>query len=366
MNPVTQAPADPPPANQLDKKQATSLGDSIAASEDLLFDFFDFFDKTIDDVYWYILHRTRVPELAEDITLSVYFSLLQRRRFFWWRNIVQLPTLLSLADKAIASMRKWEEESTGYSYIEELMKCIRDGTEKDTIEKTRLVLQALKNLPLKQHKMAILRFFLNWDAAKSAKALGKKKDAFEKEYEAMLHQLVGLLGDENIFSNTSIEKFLQSIVCPGIEEEKKASLRVALLEKYRSAQMNSVSYAMPIASLLIVCSTFMGCFAIFSTVFVEPISAHGTSKQFAALEVLLTDSQITYQNVLIDAEAELKSLTAASAEHDLADMSIDLAYIALRRQLEIEQEVGTIIDDIRTRALSHIQTSTRIAFAAEM
>ena len=114
---------------------------------------------------------------------------------------MQLPTLLSLADKAIASMKKWEEESTGYSYIEELMKCIRDGTQKETIEKTRLVLHALKKLPLKEHKMAILRFFLNWPTKKAAKALAKKPDAFEKEYEAMLHQLVGSLGDEEIFND---------------------------------------------------------------------------------------------------------------------------------------------------------------------
>ena len=85
-----------------------AVDDAVAISEDLLFEFFDFFDHSIDDVYAYIVHRTRVPEIAEDITLKLYFSLLQRQRFFWWRSRINLPELFLMADKAIGGRQRGE------------------------------------------------------------------------------------------------------------------------------------------------------------------------------------------------------------------------------------------------------------------
>ncbi|MBT3834882.1 hypothetical protein HOF56_01405 [Candidatus Peribacteria bacterium] len=80
--------------------------DDLEESEDMLFDFFDFFDKTVDDLYAYVINRIEEEQVAEDTVADLYFSLIQRRRFFWWRKVVQISTLLLIADKKIRSMDK--------------------------------------------------------------------------------------------------------------------------------------------------------------------------------------------------------------------------------------------------------------------
>jgi|GEM_PF-1211225 hypothetical protein len=85
------------------EKEGKSRIDDMESSEDMVFDFFDFFDRTIDDLYAYSLNRLKDNALAEENIISVYFSLMKRRRFFWWNKTMNVSTLLLIADKQILS-----------------------------------------------------------------------------------------------------------------------------------------------------------------------------------------------------------------------------------------------------------------------
>ena len=336
--------------------------ESPSYSTDELFDFFDFFDKTVEDVYAYILHCTRVAGLAADITLSVYFSLLQRRRFFWWKNIIQLSTVLALADKAIASMRAWEEEATGHDYIEALLRCMPEEQGTQTVEQMRLLFHALKQLPLREQRMAVLALFLHWPAEKTALVTGREKENIRKEYEAIMEILIATLGKESMFQNTNIRQLLEKIHCPVLPETKKASLRVALLERCRAAQMSSLRFALPIASLLIVASGVVGCILLVSTFLVEPLSLRAPLEEIAAVEVLLLDQEVAVRDAFLASERHLRSIAAEQALPDVARISLRLAPLAAREQLSQEKVLEAILEKLGG---STAQSTTALSFRAE-
>jgi DNA-directed RNA polymerase specialized sigma24 family protein len=334
----------------------SQIDDSIAASDDLLFDFFDFFDTSIDEVYAYVLHRTRVPELAEDITLNVYFSLLQRRRFFWWRNIADISTLLPIADKAIAAMPRWEEDTTGHVYLDVLKKHIPDGIEEAAIHKLQLLLRSIKSLPIAEQKIAVMCIFLHWPAEKAARILEKSKQNIEKAYEAVTHQLIGILGKEIAFQESSVEKFFESIHCPIMEKSQKAALRVAILEKYRSAQMSNVRFVVPAIAMMLF-FTLSG-YTAYSTYMLPSVSAFESKRQIAAARVLLLDRELHYRDVLSQTEADIQGLAAYFAEKDLARINVDLAPSALAQQVKLEQEVGFVLRRMGEKIFISLNTFT--------
>ena len=88
------------------EKSGKTRADDMDASEDMVFDFFDFFDRTIDDFYVYVLNRLKDKTLAQETIISIYFSLMKRRRFFWWERMMNVSTLLLIADKQITSSAK--------------------------------------------------------------------------------------------------------------------------------------------------------------------------------------------------------------------------------------------------------------------
>src|SRR3989344_2597749 len=330
------------------RKNHMAADDTLAASEDLLFEFFDFFDRTVDDVYSYIKHRTRVPEIAEDITLKLYFSLLQRQRFFWWRNATQLPDLFSLADKSIAGVVQWQEAANGNEYMKEIARYMPGENEEEMMERTGLLLRALKRLPLREQKMAVIRFFLQWPAAKTAELFSMKKDIVEKAYEITLHHFISQLESEPAFRELSVEKVLKRIHCRRLSETEKAEMRLAILEKFRAAQMSSLRYVMPVAALLLVATSLTGGLGLSV---VAPVSAQSGIRTVAAAEILLLDEKRDIRNTLDSAERKSRALAAAFAERDLAYISIDLAKPVIKQQLELEENVYTTIEKLKAESL---------------
>ena len=341
-------PSTPKAANSNARKTRLSSDDTLAASEDLLFEFFDFFDKTVDDVYSYIEHRTRVPEIAEDITLKLYFSLLQRQRLFWWRNSTQLPDLFSLADKSIAGVVQWQEAANGDAYGREIARYMPGKTEEEMVERAQLLLRALKKLPLREQKMAVIRFFLRWPAAKTAALFSMKKDIVEKAYEITLHHFISQLESEPAFRELSVEKVLKRIHCRTLSESEKAEMRLAILEKFRAAQMSSLRYVMPVAALLLVATSVTGGLGLSV---VAPISAQSGIRTVAAAEILLLEEKRDIRDTLDSAEQKSRALAAAFAERDLAFMSIDLAKPAIKQQLELEENVHETIEKLKAESL---------------
>lgn len=313
---------------------APQSGDHLAGySVDELYDFFDFFDKTVEDVYAYVLHCTRVPELASDITLNIYFALMQRRKFFWWKNVVQISTVLALADKEIASMRKWEEEATGSSYLEELLRC---SGQKMTTEQMRFFLHALRALPIREQRMATLFFFLHWSAKKTASVIGRDAQTVEREYAAIGNAVSAELLRETAFQGMNVRQMLSLLRCSPVEESKKTALRLALLDRCRAAQVSSMRYLIPVASFLIVTTTLVG----FSTMFLTPLSAKSTLEQIAAVEVLLLDRERTDRDTLLAAEEHLRGMGLYYAQRDLALVTMDLAPYAVEKQRKQDQEIS--------------------------
>ena len=357
-----------PQISQRTEQEKTQLpqalhGDDIAAAEDILFDFFDLFDKTIDDVHAYILHRVCSPEIAEDITLSVYFSLLQRRRFFWWRSAVTLSMILSLVDKSISASRSWEVDSMNAQYLKEFLQCVPNRQNTQTRDRVRLILDVLKGLPTKQQQIAIFRFLLHWDTEKTSEVLERDESKIEKEYEAVLRQFIQHVGEDPLFAETGVQSFFESITCAKMDKSQKATLRIALLEKYRSAQLSNMQFVMPVTALLFVATTFLGSYAVYSTKYLPPVSAQASLQQTNAVAVLLLGKELEYRDALVGAEQDIRGMAAHFAQKDLARISLELAPYAIQEQITLEKNVRRSLKKISIRALilSSVDTSQRIA-----
>lgn len=338
--PLSPQTNDRSPAPAAPRLTTVALEPGAGYSVDELYDFFDFFDKSVGDVYAYILHCTRVPELAQDIVLSVYFSLLQRRRVYFWKNVVQLSTLLALADKAIGSMQKWEGEAMGSSsYLEELLRCSWDGKEKGTLERMHLLFQTLKKFPLREQKLVVIQFFLRWPAGKTASILGKTKQSVEREYAAVEQLLVSELQKEAAFQGVYVHDVLRSLHCPPLPEDRKTSIRMTLLERCRSAQLSSLRFAVPIAAS----SALVGCVLIFAVLLTPSLPAKGTLRQIAAVEVLLLAQERETLNTLLEAEETLRGITAHYAGRELAYIGVRLAPQAMTKELDQQNTIRGIV-----------------------
>ena len=325
-----------------------SADDSVAASEDLLFDFFDFFDRTIDDVFSYVEHRTRVRESAEDITLKLYFSLLQRQRFFWWRSKLNLPELFAMADTAIAGVVQWQEAAGGDLYAREIARTMPGNTEEEMLERANLILKALRKLPLREQKMAVIRFFLKWSTHKTAAAFALRTEVVEKAYEITLHHFIEQLEREEAFRELSVEQTLGRIHPKMLSPEEKAKFRVAILEKFRAAQMSSLRYVMPVAAFLLVATTVAGGAG---TLITDPLSAGKGIRTVAAAQVLLLSEKRDLRDTIIQAEETSHALAATFAEKDLALLSVNLLPPAIRQQLATETKVYRTIRDLQRQTI---------------
>lgn len=329
-------------------QERPAADDAIAASEDLLLEFFDFFDRSVNDVFGYIQHRTRMPEIAEEITLELYFSLLQRHRFFWWRNVIDLPTIFSMADKAIAKTAQWQQAASGMAYVRAIAEDMPGSQLEERMERARLVLNTLEQLPLQEQKVAIIRFFLRWSPAQAAAAFKMNKDAVKAAYERVLTLCTNQLNANALFHDVRADQALCAIKSVPLDPAKKAAMRVAILEKFRTAQLSSLRYVMPVAALLLVVTTATSGIGY---VAVEPLSAQKSIRTAAAAESLLLDDERTLVASLSRAEQTSRSLAASFAERDIANIALDLTGPAIDEQVALEYDVYTTLRSFSTQAL---------------
>ncbi|MEK7137523.1 MAG: hypothetical protein AAB853_04540 [Patescibacteria group bacterium] len=303
-------------------------------------DFFAFFEKTVDAVYAYMLHCTRVPDAASELTLNVYFSLLQRRRFFWWKTNVSLAMVLALADKEMGGLPAWQEQATGYNYTEELLHCVQGSAER---QRMRHLLQVLRKLPVREQRLAVLCFFLRWSSAKIASVYGKTEAAVEREVGqigALLCEQLRVEEGKDQGRGPAPDEVcgvLTLIRCPELSAEQKNAFRVALLERCQTMPMSSMRFAMPLGALLVFLSIFLATF-------LSPAPPErSTFEQIAAIEVLLLSQEMETRNTFIAAEQDLRGIAASSAQGDVLRMSLRLAPLAAAEQLQEEIALGEIL-----------------------
>jgi len=324
--------------------------DPSSYSVDELYEFFDFFDKTVEDLYSYILHRTRAPDKAEEMTLDVYFSLLKRQKFFWWKNATQLSTAFALADKAIETMAPWNEAAEGGRYLQELIGCVpKDRKERENVpERMNTIFHALRKLPLREQRMAVLHVFLHWPAAKTAQIVGRSRESIQKEYDAIMSLLCNELQKEPSLAHQDVCDVLNILFCPVLRESKKRSMRLNLLERCRTNPMSSMRFALPIGTLVLL-------FGVLGTSLVVPsLPASASVRTLAAAELLLMSQEVEYRNVFLEAEGTLRGIVAHYAEGDLADLSVQLAYPATTLHLAQDQEVRTILEKLKAKPIAKI------------
>jgi DNA-directed RNA polymerase specialized sigma24 family protein len=302
--------------------------------------FVDFFEKTVDTVYAYILHGTRVPDAAAELTLNVYFSLLQRQRFLWWRTNTSLAMILAIADREMAGLPAWQEQATGYGYIEELLHCVQGTAER---QRMRHLLQGLRKLPVREQRLAILTFFLHWSAEKIAMVFGKKTPQMEKEVEQLAALLCEQLKVEERKDRGGMPVpeevcgVLSVIRCPELPTERKNAFRMALLERCQTMPMSSMRFAIPLGAAVFLLGIFI------STFLFPRLSARGTFERIAAVEVLLLSQEIEARNTFVAAEQDLRGIAASSAQGDVLRMSLRLAPLAAAEQLQEEVALGEIL-----------------------
>jgi DNA-directed RNA polymerase specialized sigma24 family protein len=313
---------------------------------DELYEFFDFFDKSVEDVYSYILHRTRAPDKAQDITLDVYYALLQRRKFFWWKSTTQLPTAFALADKAIETMAPWESEAAGGTYLQELIRCVPKGgkEEKNTPERMRIIFHALRKLPIREQRMAVLHLFLHWPAEKTAAIVGRTKESIQQEYNAIMELLCTELQKEPSLAKKDVCEVLNILFCPVLRETRKRTMRLKLLERCRATPLSSMRFALPIGALLLIFS------ALSATYLVPTVSTGHSMRSIAAAQILLLDQEITARDTLREAVADLQSIVAYSSEEELTNLSIALAPQAMKLHLVQDKEIRRILERLEDRS----------------
>ena len=332
--------------SQSDGTNGASIDNGIN-SEDSLSDFFDFFDYTVDQIHAYILHRTHMPDVSMEITMNVYFLLLRRRRFFWWRNVTDISILMPVVEKVIAHMPKWRGEILSESYIEELRQCVPNDNVETNLQKLEEVVQAIKGLPVKEQRIAIMCFFLHWKPAYVAEILGKNVSAIEKTYEAILNQLIDILGEKDVFHKINVHKFLEQISCPSLESDFKSDICTSIMEKDRAGQMSNIRLLAPVvAALLIVSSAFVG-----SAFIIEPQSLDESITQIAAAQVIILSEPMESLKTLRIVEENIQSITAYAVEKQISAMSVELASFALKEQLRQRKEVNKILEDMDARLL---------------
>lgn len=339
---------------------SASHTDPSSYSVDELYAFFDFFDKTVEDVYTYILHRTRAPEKTEEITLDVYYTLLKRQKFFWWKSATQLSTAFALADKAIESMPPWKEAAEGGRYLQELIRCVPKGGEEHehAAERMQVIFRVLRKLPLREQRMAVLHVFLHWPAAKTAKIVGRSRESIQKEYDDIMILLCNELQKEPSLAEKDVCAVLNILFCPVLRESKKRSMRLELLERCRTSPLSSMRFALPIGALVLFLSV------LGTSVIVPALPATASVRTLAAAEVLLLQQEIEYRNVFAEAEEDLRGMAAHFAEKELADLSTALAPKATKQHLDQDREVRTILEKLKAKPLQAlIQLLTPRAFA---
>lgn len=345
-----QAQTSAPATNQIPNGMP-AFDDSLAASEDLLIEFFDFFDRTVEDVYAYIKHRTRAPELAEDITLKLYFSLLQRRRFFWWRKRADQSQIFTMADKAIGSAMQWQEAASGDAYAREIARSMPGSTDEEKLSASQTLLKAFRNISQREQKMAIILFFLRWPIKKVCEIYDADKKSVEDSHSALIHKLSTELKGESLLQENTMSSILDRVRCVPIDESKKAELRVAILNKFRTAQLSSLRYVMPVAAILLLVTTGVSGIGYVS---VSPLSAQKQVRTMAAAETLLLQTQKDTLNILAHAEEVSTGVASTYAKREVANIALDLAAPAIDEQIELEYEIYNSIKDMGRKAVSGI------------
>lgn len=252
-----------------------------------------------------------------------------------------------MADKAIAGVMQWQEAAGGDEYIHRIARYMPGESEEEMMERAQLILRAVRKLPLREQKMAVIRFFLKWPAKKTAASFAMSREIVEKAYEITLHHFISQLEREPAFQDLSVEGVLKRIYCDALPESKKAEMRVAILEKFRAAQMSSLRYVMPVAALLLVFTSVAGGTGFMT---VDPVSAHKSIRTVAAAQVLLLEEKRSILDTLINAEQKSRAIAAAFAEKDLAHISIDLAGPAIDQELILEQDVYSTIVELKEKS----------------
>lgn len=303
-------------------------------------EFIDFFEKTVDEIHAYILHCTRVPDAAEEMTLAVYFALLQRRRFFWWRTGASMTMLLALADREMAALPTWQEQATGQGYVEELLRCVQSDAER---RRMRRLLQELRKLPVREQRLAVLHFFLRWNATNIAAVCGKTKDLLERELEQIGALLCeGLKAEERkdaggLPASEEVCGILMLIRRPELSADRRNAFRMALLERCQTMPMSSMRFAVPAGVMVLALGIFLAAFLF------PPPTTRGTFEQIAAIEVLLLSQEVEARNTFVAAERDLRGIAAFHAQGDALRLSLRLAPLAAAAQLEEEEKLGAIL-----------------------
>lgn len=310
----------------------------IGYTVDELYDFFDFFDATVDDVYAYILHCTRVPDATDALTMEVYLSLLQRRRFFYWKQSAKLATALALADRFIASGKRWREDAESMAYTLALRQCLPSGKEGE--ERRAQVLQsALRSLPFRAQRMTVLACFLRFPASRTALLMGAQREEIEREYAGVLGMIGEKLKADASFRDIEPGEYLKSLHCPPLPEDQKRSMRHLLLARSQSGRGMSIRFALPLAVMFLFMSSVLGLSIV------PPLSAAGTAQRIAAAEVLLLGEELAIERNLTEAERGVRSIAASYAERELADIAINLAPYAVRKQVTQDVTVRRLLKE---------------------
>ncbi|MEK7136707.1 MAG: hypothetical protein AAB853_00310 [Patescibacteria group bacterium] len=293
---------------------------------DELYDFFDFFDATIDDVYAYVLHCSRAPDAAAAMTLDVYLSLLQRRRFFFWKQSAKLATVLALADRLIASGGRWREDTESGAYALELSQCLPAG-QTENMESLRVLQRVLRALSFREQRMAILSCFLGFPPSRTAQLLGADKAMIEREYDEVQKKLDRALQSNFLFRGRDARQFLGTMRAPSLSTEKKRAMRQMILERSRAGRGSSIRFALPVAMVLFITASTL------SLVLIPPVSITGTRQRIAAAEVLLLSEEDDLERNLKDVERSVQTISASYVEKELADIAVNVAPYAVRKQV---------------------------------
>jgi DNA-directed RNA polymerase specialized sigma24 family protein len=328
---------------------------------DALYDLYDFFDQTVDDVTAYLLHRTGEPKVVHDLALDVYGQVFQRWRSLSWGKQATLQTLLGFADQVIASARIVREAELSPAYLEVVRKSLVPEVGSVALEQLQILFRLLHGLSDRDQKLATFSFFLHWSSEKIAPLLGIAAETVEQDRGTITEYLAQQLQTQSPWQGQDVRAFLASFRPTSLPEDERTALRIALLERYREKQTTLLRLLLQMAVILLVMNGLAGGAIATSVFLVPPQTLGGPLHELAAAEVLLSHRELQYLHTLRAAERELQGIASHYAERDIAAISLELASLALREQLSEQQEVNGILEEFGARLVASEESPNLLA-----
>lgn len=138
------------------------------------------YERNVDAIYAYVLHRVRDTAIAEDIVSETFHRALENLGAYEWRGVPFAAWLYRIASNAIAARFRRDPQAS----LDEAAELYdsEPGPEQSTLqnERSRELQQAIAGLPAEQQQVIILRYGQDLKNKEIAEIMGRSEGAIKQ------------------------------------------------------------------------------------------------------------------------------------------------------------------------------------------